>query len=300
MVPKPIRFWWGIIKNLFSGVTTVCHHNAPIPEALARSFVIDVVERYGWAHSLAFGGDVRRAFNSTRDGNPFVIHLAEGTDRRATEEIFRLDWLDALHSRTVIVHGVGLDEAGHALLEQRRAGLIWCPTSNIFTLGKTLGREQITSHRNVALGSDSALTAQGDLLDEIHFARMQAGLTPEQIYPLVTSSSARILRLTRGQGRIRVGGGADFIAVPDTGAPPCLRLAEISGENLELVAVKGDAKLLSARVAARWPHSGKGQYEVLRVGNIERLIRCPVRKILEETIQHLGEEIYLAGKRVAS
>jgi cytosine/adenosine deaminase-related metal-dependent hydrolase len=299
-VPKPIRFWWGIIKNLFAGVTTVCHHNAPIPGALARSFPVNLVERYGWAHSLAFGGDVRKAFISCGPGNPFIIHLAEGTDRRATGEIFRLDRLQALRSRTVIVHGVGLDQAGHALLEQRKAGLIWCPTSNIFTLGKSLDREQIASHRNAALGSDSALTGQGDFLDEIQFARTQARLGPEQIYPLVTSSSARILRLTRGQGTIRVGGAADFIAVPDTGAPPCLRVTEISGEDVELVVVNGEAKLVSASVAARWPSIGKGQCEVLRVGNIERLIRCPAGKILEETKQRLGEEIYLAGKRVAS
>src|SRR5690349_10561886 len=118
-VPKPTRLWWGAIKNLFSGVTTVCHHNAPIPRALAKLFPINVVDRYAWAHSLAFGGDIQRAFDSTRPNFPFIIHLAEGTDQRSREEIFKLDRLIALQSRTVIVHGVGLDVAGHELLERR-------------------------------------------------------------------------------------------------------------------------------------------------------------------------------------
>lgn len=299
-VPKPIRYWWGALKNLLSGVTTVCHHNAAIPRSLLGAFPIRVVDRYGWAHSLAFGGDVRKAFLSTPPGSPFIIHLAEGTDQRSKEEIFRLDNMKALGSNTVVVHGVGLDKAGHLLLEERGAGLVWCPTSNVFTLGRTLDGQEITQHMKVALGSDSVLTGKGDLLDEIRSARDQARLDPKQIYSLVTDSAARVLRLRNGEGAIRLGGPADFLAVLDTGDKPCAKLSAMTTRDLEVVMVGGRPKLLSAAAAGKWPRTVLDTFEVIRAGNIERLVQAPIRELLESTRKLLGEEIFLAGKRVTA
>src|SRR5438552_9584515 len=37
-VPKPVRLWWGGLKNLLSGVTTVCHHNPYEEEMFGRHF----------------------------------------------------------------------------------------------------------------------------------------------------------------------------------------------------------------------------------------------------------------------
>ncbi len=300
LVPKPVRLWWGAIKNLLSGVTTVCHHNAAIPRETNRLFPVRVMEHFGWSHSLAFGGDMRGAFRSTPPDSPFIVHLAEGTDQRSRDEIFRLDRLKALASKTVIVHGVGLDHEGHSLLEGKGAGLIWCPTSNVFTLGKTLSKEQTTQHRKVALGSDSALTGQGDILDEIQFARHQTDLSPKEIYSLVSHSAARVLRLKSGEGTVQVGGPADLIAVADTGDPPCEKLAQITTNDLELVIVGGEAKLLSASATGRWPRPASNTYEVLRVGNTERLVQCPIKELFDSARRHLGEEIYLAGRRVSS
>ena len=39
---------------------------------------------------------------------------------------------------TVIVHGVAFRREELALLKERKASLVWCPTSNHFTLGRTL------------------------------------------------------------------------------------------------------------------------------------------------------------------
>ncbi len=300
LVPKPIRYLWGALKNLLSGVTTVCHHNAAIPRSLAKSLPIRVVERYGWAHSLAFGGDIRKAFLSAPHGSPFVIHLAEGTDERSQEEIFRLDQMQALRSNTVVVHGVGLGWEGHSLLEQRGAGLIWCPTSNVFTLGVTLDGKEIEQHKRVALGSDSALTGQGDLLDEIRFAREHARLNPRKIYSLVTDSAARVLRLRKGKGALQVGSPADMLVVSDTGGRPCNKLSQMTTRDLEVVMVGGRPKLISAAAAGRWPQATLNAFEVIRVGNIERLVHAPFRELLKSTKKFLGEEIFLAGKRVTA
>src|SRR5215468_3860298 len=142
-IPKTVRLWWGGIKNLLSGVTTVCHHNPYEPDVFGREFPVRVLRQYGWAHSLAFEKDIRGRLAETPDGAPFIIHLGEGTDEQSKSEIFVLDQMGALGFRTVIVHGVALTSDGHALRRRRGAALVWCPTSNRFTLGTTLEARSI-------------------------------------------------------------------------------------------------------------------------------------------------------------
>ena len=103
-MPKPVRYWWGALRNLISGVTTVCHHNPYAPEV--------VVSRYGWAHSLAFTPNVVESFRAAPADAPIITHLAEGTDQRSRGESFHLVKIRALDSQTVIVHGAGLDHEG--------------------------------------------------------------------------------------------------------------------------------------------------------------------------------------------
>ena len=46
-VPKDVRLWWGGIRNLLCGVTTVCHHNPLWPELQRTDFPIHVVSEFG-------------------------------------------------------------------------------------------------------------------------------------------------------------------------------------------------------------------------------------------------------------
>ncbi|MFN8007668.1 MAG: amidohydrolase, partial [Terriglobia bacterium] len=56
-VSKPTRLFWGGLRNLLSGVTTVCHHN-PYDEMTFRNhFPVRVAEAYRWIHSLDFFSD---------------------------------------------------------------------------------------------------------------------------------------------------------------------------------------------------------------------------------------------------
>ncbi|HET7840361.1 MAG TPA: hypothetical protein VFM21_02085, partial [Terriglobia bacterium] len=128
-VPKAVRLWWGGLKNLFAGVTTVCHHNAYVPEVFDNDFPVRVVKQFAWSHSLEFGKNPKEESSAASKDVPFVIHLGEGTDLESAQEIFALRNLEALNSSTVIVHGVALDKQGKALLEESGAALVWCPTS---------------------------------------------------------------------------------------------------------------------------------------------------------------------------
>src|SRR6185437_8899345 len=47
-VPLSARLFWGGIKNLLAGVTTVSHHNPYQPRIFDSGFPVRVVRRFGW------------------------------------------------------------------------------------------------------------------------------------------------------------------------------------------------------------------------------------------------------------
>lgn len=298
-VPKAVRLWWGAIRNLLCGVTTVCNHNPQVNHHLRKQLPVRVVSRYTWAHSLAFGHRIAHTFRATPANRPFIIHLAEGVDEQSRAEIFQLHQMKSLRSNTVIVHGVGMDDAGHELLERSGSAFVWCPTSNEFLFGRTIDLDFIRRHRRAALASDSPLTAAGDLLDEIQFARRHVQATPEEIYGMVTGRAADVLRLTHGEGTLVNGGVADLIAIADDGGRPCERLTSLSWDKLELVMVSGVPRLLSPRMALRWPGGAVARLERLQVDGADRLIAAPVHKLFATAQSYLGNENRLSGKDIA-
>jgi cytosine/adenosine deaminase-related metal-dependent hydrolase/SAM-dependent methyltransferase len=297
-VPKDVRLWWGGIRNLLCGVTTVCHHNPYIEEVFDKGFPIRVQREFSWAHSLYLDDDIARKQRSAPPDQSFIVHLAEGIDSKSASEIVRLAEQKALTERTVIVHGLGLDEAGFALLRSAGAALIWCPTSNVFLFGRTHDRKALECLRYLALGSDSPLTASGDLLDEIRFAAETVGLPVEQLYLLVTTKAAEVLRLKSGEGTLRIGALADFIAVKDNGQSPAHTLAALTYRDVELVIIGGQVQLASTELFQRLPRLVKTGLHPLEIEGELRWIRAPLQRLFSAAQKHLPGEIKLGGRRV--
>jgi cytosine/adenosine deaminase-related metal-dependent hydrolase/SAM-dependent methyltransferase len=297
-VPKDVRLWWGGIRNLLSGVTTVCHHNPYQPDVFANGFLIRVLRDFGWAHSLAMDATVAARFQGTPADQPFILHLAEGIDPRSANEIFHLNEAGALGDRTVVVHGIALDSHGLSLLKSSGASLIWCPSSNIFLFGKTHTSDSIRDLSSIALGSDSPLTSQGDLLDELRFAHHQVGVAAEDLYAQVTTRASHVLRLKSGEGSLRVGAVADLIAIRDSGLTPARTLAASSYRDIELVIVAGRVQLASPQFLDRLPRRLTAGLQPLDVeGNI-RWIRAPLARLYREAASILGGNLQLNGRTV--
>jgi len=275
-VPKRVRLWWGGLKNLLSGVTTVCHHNPYESAVFGPDFPVRVVRRMTWAHSLAF----EPGLNGRRSADwPFVIHCAEGVDSGARGEIEALDARGALDSRTAIVHGVGLTRAGIELMRRRGAALIWCPTSNFGMFGRTISRTVLNSGLPIALGTDSALSAPVDLLDELAVARRF--VSAERAYAMTTSVPAQILRLPQHKD--------DWIAV-------CIRTGMVA-----LVAVAGRIRLITPELAKQLPKCERRSLQRLHVeGRPPVLVDADVGCLRRTAQKHLGSDLRLAGRRVLS
>jgi len=297
-VPKETRVWWGAIRNLLSGVTIVCHHNPCMP-TFEHDFPVRVVRDFGWAHSIHMDQAYAEKHAATPNDFVFILHLGEGIDRASAEELDELERLGALNERTVIVHGLAFTEAEEiSLLKSRGAALVWCPSSNAFLFGQTHPRKTIETFPRIALGSDSSLTACGDLLDEIRFARAEVGVSAVKLYSHVTLSAAEILRLRAGEGSIRVGGPADLIAIRDKHLTPAETLVSLSYRDIELVIIEGRVQLASD--ASRPCLTGDLAHglERLVIDGEVRWIRAPLRRLFDDASRALGTDIRMNGRRL--
>ena len=285
-ISKSTRLIWGGLKNLLCGVTTVCHHNPMEFAVFDRNFPVRVVKQFGWAHSIEYSPDLMERFRATPAEWPFVIHLGEGTDENARREIFQFDEMGGLDDRAVLVHAVGLDSAGVDLAKQKGASIVWCPSSNQFLLGRTLGRDVLQSGVPVALGSDSGLTAEGDLLDELRVAH-RCGVGAEELHRMVAEIPARMLRLDPRPH--------DYAVFRDIGASPAETLLE--GAGPEMVIVNGRVKLVSPSLADR---VGKAcdRFSPLAVeGRGTVLVDADISGLYRRAARVLGE-VKLAGRAV--
>jgi len=291
-VPKRVRLRWGGLKNLLSGVTTVCHHNPYERDVFGPEFPVRVVRRFAWAHSLEFEPDLAARFRKAPPGYPFLVHCAEGTDASARRELQALDSLGALDGRTAIIHGVALGHADLDLMRRRGAALIWCPTSNLGMLGRTVSRDILRSGIPIALGTDSALSAAVDLLDELAVARryLPASHLEERLYEMVTTIPARILQMAPRTT------ACDWVAVLSHGRSPSQALLKGS---IALVVVRGRIRLIAPSLARQLPAEFTSRFQSLTIeGRPTVLVDADVRGLHRAAAKHLGSTLRLAGKRI--
>jgi cytosine/adenosine deaminase-related metal-dependent hydrolase len=162
--------------------------------------------------------------------------------------------------------------------------------------GRTLSPTILESDLKVVLGTDSALTAQVDLIDELDVARRTHQVSDEELFEMVTVRAAGVLRLTEGEGTVREGGVADLIVVEDRGQTPAEAVAQM---RPEMVIVRGKARLISTRLLDRSSAlSTAGWHSIGLEGRGSWLTDVNLPSLHQETIGALGPEYRLAGKRV--
>jgi cytosine/adenosine deaminase-related metal-dependent hydrolase len=268
------RHWQGALKNLLAGVTTVAHHDPWLGVLNDPAFPVDVLQDFGWSHSLCLGtprGDgpprygppVVQSFTATPVARVWIIHLAEGTDHIAASELGQLDTLDCLAANTVLVHGVGLTGSDVERVIETGAAVVWCPASNLGMLGRTIDSgmlRRLFAAGRLTLGSDSRLTGSRDLLDELHVASLHSDLSARELLRLVTCDASRILRLP-DRGALRAGQRADCVIVR-AGADPYRSVLDAGRADIRAV-VRGGVPVVADPDFAGWfDHCG---VDVIRI-----------------------------------
>jgi GT2 family glycosyltransferase len=194
----------GAWKNLRAGVTTVVHHDPWEPD-FDDGFPLRVA-RLRTADSL--GNDPAMGTNGA---GPFAIHLAEGTDGDAADEVRELARRRLVTRDLLAVHVVGADQDGVQRLRESGAAVVWCPTSNYYLFGRTAPAALLAPGIDVLLGSDSLLTADGDLLDELRAARGLGLLSDDRLLDAVGPLVAQ--RLGLPVPSLEAGSPADLVVL---------------------------------------------------------------------------------------
>jgi len=203
-IPKRLRTQWGLYKNLFNGITTVVHHGERLE---IDDPVIDVFQQDNVLHSVQQERRWKLKLNKPFAGRrPFVIHAGEGTDAQATRDIDTLMRWNLLRRELIGVHGVAMTPKQAGAF----AGLVWCPDSNYFLLGRTADIPRLQEKTSVVFGTDSTLTASWNLWEQLRLARKLGMMTDRALFESMTETPAAVWRLP-GKGVLREGAQADIV-----------------------------------------------------------------------------------------
>jgi cytosine/adenosine deaminase-related metal-dependent hydrolase len=234
--PRQDALLAGAWKNLFAGVTSVVHHDT-WEDAFDRDFPIRVVPLAS-ADSLGMTPDL----DGVGEGERFGLHLAEGVDEAAADEVRTIAARGLLTRDLIAVHGVGMDPHGITRFRASGAALVWCPSSNLFLFGRTVPAALLDDGIDVLLGSDSLLTGAGDLLDEMAFARAIGGLSDARLEGAVGAVAAA--RLGLDPPALDPGDRADLILLRRP-------LVEARAADVLLVVANGAVRVACPELASR-------------------------------------------------
>jgi hypothetical protein len=278
------RLFIGGLKNLLCGATTVAHHGPPYKEMYCKEFPVRVLKKYGWAHSLHFSteAEIVASYQNTPKDWPWFIHLAEGTDEVAASEYQRLKALGCVGENTVIVHGVGLTEDDIEDAAPRVRGLVWCPTTNLYLLGKSINVQRwIEAGGNLAVGNDSRLTASADFLVEAFEATCITA--SNEAFPVECSlRSGKTVLGIQEAGHLQPGAKADWYTYPD---------GELHRLDVGVVVKGGVPQIGDPGVMAKFPHvetvcaTLDGVPKAIHRDLARRILKCKLREpglVIEE------------------
>ncbi|QDS15700.1 amidohydrolase family protein [Xanthomonas arboricola] len=303
-VPKAVRLRHGGLKNLLAGVTCVAQHDpwhATLDEA---GFPVGLLREFGWSYALGwtgYGPPVQGSFAATSPEHPWMIHLAEGTDAAAAAELDELDRLGCLASNSVLIHGVGMGECDIERVIARGAAVVWCPSSNLALLGRTLDPWRLCMAGRLALGNDSRVSGSRDLLEELRIAT-SSGLAADLLLGLVTHQSARILRMAT-RGRLAPGAAADLVIVRDRGGDPADSVVGCARSDLRAVIRDGVPRIADPDFAGWFDAAGVPTVPVLLDGRpklLDATLADPAVLALEPGLQRVAQAARRPGVAMAA
>ncbi len=153
----------------------------------------------------------------------FYVHISEGVDESSRQEFYTLKKLGLLTSKTIIIHGNGLDETEFIQMGKAKASLAWSPSSNLLLYGKTTNIPYALKHGvTISLGSDWSLSGTDNMLDELKVAKMvnqkvfNNTITDFELLQMATINGAKVAGLADVLGSIKKGKYADFLIFKDS------------------------------------------------------------------------------------
>lgn len=275
-IPKGLRARWGVYKNLLNGITTVVQHGEVLAVDPAP---INLFNQCYSLHSV--GLEKRWKYKLNRPfipDYPFVIHIGEGTDELSFKEINRLLRWNLLKRKIVGVHGVAMNPKQASRFE----ALIWCPDSNFFTLGKTAPIDQIKTATKILFGTDSTLSADWNIWDQLRRARTTGLLTDTELTAAVSTLPAAVWGLN-ANGMLKEKHYADLVISKKKNPANTEAFFATDPEDIQLILNKGDIIYFDETLLPQLTH--------IRIENYSRILIKKRCKYVLGRLDNLIQEI---------
>ena len=282
-IPFPLRYQWGLLKNLLNGFTTIVQHDRFLPGF--ESEVADIHNETRVIHSLAYDNRWRLKANWP-EKQWKVIHLAEGISPLASSEPERLLKWTLKPKQILAVHGVSLQPKQAAKL----GGLIWCPNSNLALYGHTADITRLKDELPILFGTDSTISADWNLRYHLKQARETGMLTDEALYEAATSLPAEIFGFT-DRAELNVGRLADLVVARKKHNDLWDAFYETGPEDILLVIKSGKVVMADQSVSTLMGIEEDSVFEKVSVGNSIKLVRFEFSRLSEAIKAHYPDLI---------
>jgi cytosine/adenosine deaminase-related metal-dependent hydrolase len=231
-IPVQLRFKWGIYKNLFSGVTTVFHHGKIFKDS--EKEYIDVFTGGKIFHSVKLEKYWKLRINLP-GFNPVVIHIGEGSDKSTKEEIKTLINWNLLKKKIIGIHAIALSKEDAKNLE----AVIWCPVSNFFLFNKTADINAFKGETKILFGTDSTVSAAGNIWEHIRFARKLKVFDDKDLFDSLTIIPAEVWNL-KSRGEIKENYMADIVIAENKLGNAWDSFFSINSEDIIMILKRGE------------------------------------------------------------
>ncbi|HEY5391923.1 MAG TPA: amidohydrolase family protein, partial [Hanamia sp.] len=235
-IPQRLRTKWGLYKNLLNGITTVVNHG---PRLKIADPFINVIQNNYSLHSVQFekswGLKLNNVFVKWR---PYVIHVGEGTDEMAYNEIGTLIKMNFFNKSLFAVHGVAMDEKQ----ANNFKALIWCPVSNFFLLNATADIKRLKTKTLILFGTDSTLTAEWNLWNQLRLARKTGLMNDKELYDSLTKTPS-VAWKHNNIGSIAANKNADIVIAKSTDSKNFDKFYSLNPESIILILHQGQIRL---------------------------------------------------------
>ncbi|PTQ95121.1 cytosine/adenosine deaminase-related metal-dependent hydrolase [Mucilaginibacter yixingensis] len=259
-VPVALRTQWGIYKNLLAGVTTVVNHGKKLTPS---NGLITVFEQYQSLHSVKLEQRWKLKLNNPAHlGELLAVHIGEGTDAGAYEEINNLIRWNVLQRPLIGIHGVAMD------VQQAKSfkALVWCPESNYFLIGKTARIAALKEQLPILFGTDSTLSGNWNIWHHLHLAQQENALTLHELWHSLNVIPAAIWGFDTGI--IAPGYDADLVVAKTKDNDYTINsVLGTDPENILLVMHRGQIRLFDEMLYPQLNTIDRSPFSKVRLGS---------------------------------
>jgi cytosine/adenosine deaminase-related metal-dependent hydrolase len=279
-IPKALRIQWGLYKNLLNGFTTVVNHGERIS---IEDDLISVFQDCYSLHSTSFNRNWKWKLNNLFQWRkPYVMHIGEGKDEMAKKEIdtvIRSNWFG---KKIIAVHGIGMDRLHASSFE----GLVWCPYSNKFLIGKTAPVNDLKAMMPVVFGTDSTLSSNWNAWEHFRSGILQSAISEEDLLTMLTKAPAVLWEMD-DRGELAADKWADIVVMKSSHY-----LFSCKPEDILLVMHRGHIRMYDESIADQLKAANGHSFSRIKLNESTKFVQGDIQGLIKNIRSYYNGAIF--------